>query len=223
MPGYCLVPVSPPTTRKRLSAEERREEILRAALDVFAERGYHGSSIDDIARAAGISKALIYEHFTSKEELHVRLLEENADELLVRLGKAIGELPPGQRLEPGIDAFFAFVEERTEAWRMLFREAADAPVSAALDRVVAQVTAMVATLIAEDPAAPSADPDGDEGTNTGVQMLAQLLVGSVQALANWWAENPEVPRRHLVNAVMDFAWLGLDRLRAGERWTGPPA
>ncbi len=211
-----------PTTRKRLTAEERREEILGAALDVFAERGYHGSSIDDIARAAGVSKALIYEHFSSKEELHVKLLQENADELLGRLGMAIGDLPPGRRLEPGVDAFFAFVEERREAWRMLFREAADTPVTAALDEVVAQVTAMVAGLIAEDPAAPSADEEGG-ATDAGVHMLAQLLVGSVQTLANWWADNQDVPRRHLVNAVMDFAWLGLDRLRAGERWTGPQA
>ena len=190
---------------------------------MFAECGYHGSSIDDIARGAGVSKALIYEHFASKEELHVKLLEENAGELLTRLAEAIGDLPSGQRLEPGVDAFFAFVEERREAWQMLFRESADAGVTAALERIVAQVTTLVAGLIAEDPAAPSADPRGDRGPDTGVQMLAQLLVGSVQNLANWWADNQEVPRRHLVNAVMDFAWLGLDRLRAGERWSDPPA
>jgi AcrR family transcriptional regulator len=215
--------VPSPTTRKRLTAEERRQEILEAALDLFAERGYHGSSIDDIARGAGVSKALIYEHFASKEELHVKLLRENADELLGRLGQAIGDLPPGQRLEPGVDAFFAFVEERREAWRMLFREAADTPVTAALDEVVAQVTEMVAGLIAEDPAAPSVDPERGQVSDAGIQMLAQLLVGSVQTLANWWAENQDVPRRQLVNVVMDFAWLGLDRLRAGERWRGSGA
>ena len=212
-----------PTTRKRLTADERREEILSAALDVFAERGYHGSSIDDIARRAGVSKALIYEHFASKEELHVKLLEQNADELLGQLGAAIADLPPGQRLEPGVEAFFRFVEERREAWRMLFREAADARVTETLDAVVAQVTDTVAGLIAEDPAAPSADSNRGEVTDAGVHMLAQLLVGAVQTLANWWADNQDVPRRHLVNAVMDFAWLGLDRLRAGERWTGPTA
>jgi hypothetical protein len=53
-------------------------------------------------------------------------------------------------------------------------------------------------------------------------MLAQQLTGAIQALANWWAEHPEVPRRELVEQVMAFAWLGLERLRDGERY-GQPA
>ena len=78
------------TTRKRLTAEERRGEILGAALAVFGEHGYHSSSIDDIARAAGISKALIYEHFESKEALHLSLLESHARELFERLAASAG-------------------------------------------------------------------------------------------------------------------------------------
>ena len=151
----------------------------------------------------------------------MKLLEESAGELFKRLADAIGELEPGQRLAPGVDAFFAFVEERRDAWRMLFREAANPGMSEALERIVNEVTALVAALISEDPAAPAASGDG--APDTGVEMLAQLLVGSMQTLANWWADNQDVPRHRLVNAVMDFAWLGLDRLRSGERWTGPPA
>ena len=63
--------------RRRLSAEQRRSAILDAALVVFSSRGYHASSIDEIAQAAGISKALIYEHFPSKRDLHVSLLERH--------------------------------------------------------------------------------------------------------------------------------------------------
>ena len=65
-------------TRRRLTAEERRAGILDAALAVFSARGYYPSSIDDIAREAGISKALIYEHFESKQGLYADLLERNA-------------------------------------------------------------------------------------------------------------------------------------------------
>src|SRR5436190_4511894 len=107
-----------PTARKRLTAEERREGIMRAAVELFAERGYHASSIDDIARAAGISKALIYEHFPSKEELHVQLLEDNARELLERVTEATaGQQPAERQLEAGVGAFFRFVEQRRGAWR----------------------------------------------------------------------------------------------------------
>jgi AcrR family transcriptional regulator len=210
--------------RRRLSAQERRVAILDSALEVFAERGYHSSSIDDIAGAAGISKALIYEHFESKKELHLSLLEENAGELFSRLAAAVGEVREqgAPRLETGLDAFFGFVEERGGAWRMLFQEARDPEVAAVLERLVAQVTAVVAALIAEDPGARSRDEE-EQQWQESIAMLAQMLVGAVQSLANWWAEHQNVPRKRVVQLAMDFAWLGLDRLSAGERWSQPGA
>jgi AcrR family transcriptional regulator len=202
--------------RKRLTAEERRGAILDSALEVFAERGFLGSSIDDIARAAGISKALIYEHFDSKQDLYLALIGLHTGELFQRLAENAGAGPPSaERLERGVDTFFRWVEERREAWRMLFREAADPDVAAVLDRIVAGVTALVAQLIAQDPAVHYAE---DEQIEEAVEMLAQLMVGAVQSLGNWWADHQEVPREQLVEVVMGFAWLGLERLRAGERW-----
>ena len=207
------------TTRKRLTGGERREAILGAALEVFANRGYHASSIYDIAGAAGVSKALIYEHFRSKEDLHLELLQSNAADLFERIAAVVPAAEPGEeRLRAGLEAFFSFVEERREAWRMLFRESADAEVSAALDRVVEQVTAMVAGLIAAEP---QAGPRMSESQRqVATRMLAQMLVGAVQSLANWWSDHQSVPRKRIVEIVMDFAWVGLERVRAGERWGG---
>jgi AcrR family transcriptional regulator len=209
--------------RKRLSGEERRAAILDSALAVFAERGYHASSIDDIARGGGISKALIYEHFASKQELYAELLEQYAGELFERLGTAIqaAGTAGSARLAVGLDAFYGFVEEHRGAWRMLFREANDPEMVAVLERVVAQVTGVVAALIAEDPGSRSTGDD-EAGREQGIQMLAQMLVGSVQSLANWWADHQEMPRTRIVEITMDFAWLGLDRLSRGERWRPPP-
>src|SRR5687767_15894317 len=123
--------------RKRLSGEERRAAILESALAVFAERGYHASSIDDIAREGGVSKALIYEHFSSKQELYTELLEQHANELFERLAAAIAEAgrAGSARLAVGLDAFYRFVEEHRVAWRMLFRDATDAEVVMVLDRI----------------------------------------------------------------------------------------
>ena len=207
--------------RRRLSAEERRAAILDAALAVFSARGYHPSSIDDIAREAGISKALIYEHFDSKQGLYADLLERNAAELFQRLETAIGAVQADSgaaRLATGLDAFFAFVEERRDAWRILFRDVADPETATVLDRVLEQVTGLVAALIAEDPGARAMT---DEDADQAIRLLAQMLVGSVQSVANWWAEHREVPRAQIVEMVMAYSWLGLDRLSRGERWTGP--
>jgi AcrR family transcriptional regulator len=210
-------------TRKRLSGEERRAAILDSALAVFADRGYHASSIDDIAREAGISKALIYEHFSSKQELYAELIEHHADELFERIATAIAEAGSAgaARLGVGVDAFYGFVEDHRVAWRMLFREVTDAEVAIVLDRVLAQVTALVAALIAEDPGA-SAAGDDEVARENAIVMLAQMLVGSVQSLANWWADHQEIRRADIVEITMDYAWLGLDRLSRGERWRPPP-
>src|SRR5205807_1258989 len=95
--------------RRRVSAEERRELILDAALEIFAQRGYHGSSIDEIAHTAGVSKALIYEHFPSKRDLHISLLERNIQEIFERLATAAATSDPGEvRLEAGVNAFLEF-------------------------------------------------------------------------------------------------------------------
>jgi AcrR family transcriptional regulator len=197
-----------PAPRRRMPGPLRREAILAAAEEVFARRGYHGAALEDIAQAAGISKALIYEHFASKRDLHASLLEAHVEELFRRLqaGAAPGQ-PGEERLRRGIDAFLSFVEEHREAWRALFRDAADPDVGAFVVRVQAQATAVIAALIAADPEAP-------EGGERAIEMHAAMLSGALQSLANWWHDHQEVPRAVLVDRAMDFCWVGI-RAHAG--------
>ena len=207
--------------KRRLTAEERRTAILDSALAVFSERGYHSASIDDIAGEAGVSKALIYEHFASKQELHADLIARNARELTQRVAGALSGVEvesTSERLATGLEAFFAFVEERRDAWRMLFRDAADPESSAVLDRMVEQVTAEVTVLISQDPGARELARMGQERS---LRLLAEMLVGGAQSMANWWTEHPDTSRAQLVEIAMDFAWLGLERLSRGERWSPP--
>jgi AcrR family transcriptional regulator len=207
--------------KRRLTAEERRSAILDSALAVFSERGYHSASIDDIATEAGVSKALIYEHFASKQELHGDLIARNARELTQRVAGALSGVEvesTSERLATGLEAYFAFVEERRAAWRMLFRDAADPESSAVLDRMVEQVTAEVTVLISEDPGARELAHGGDDHS---LRLLAEMLVGGAQSVANWWTEHPETSRAQLVEIAMDFAWVGLERLSRGERWSAP--
>ena len=204
--------------RKRLSAPERRELILDAALEVFARRGFHGSSIDEIAQAAGVSKALIYEHFPSKRDLHISLLERHVQEIFERLAAAAATSDPGEvRLRAGVDAFLEFVETRRDAFRMLFRDAVEPDVAEIVASVQRQTAAAVAGMIATEPRTQRGDPERDR---EAIDMLAQQLTGAVQSLALWWGDHPECSRETLVDSVMNFAWLGLERLRAGERFSG---
>ncbi len=201
--------------RKRLSAEDRRTAILDSALEVFSRRGYNGASIDEIAQAAGISKALIYEHFPSKKDLHVSLLDMHVQELFERLAANAATQEPGDiRLRNGIDAFMGWVEERRAAFRMVFRDAVEPEVADILRRIQEQATTAVAELIASEPAT---RVPGARDPRQGITMLAQQLTGAMQWLALWWDDHPDVPRKALVDSAMDFCWLGLERVRDGER------
>lgn len=201
--------------RKRMSAVQRRGELLDAASEVFGRRGYHGASLDEIASTAGVSKALIYEHFTSKRELHAELVEQHAGEIFRRLqanteAGASGE----ERLRGGIEAFLGFVEENRDAWRALFRDASDPEVTEAISRVREQAAGVVGALMAAD--TPREPGVSAKQRAQFFEMQGQLLAGAIQVLAHWWTDHPSIPRETVVDRAMDFCWIGLDRVSQGE-------
>ena len=207
-----------PAVRRRLPAAERRELILEAAIDAFADSGYHQTSLEEVARRAGVSKALIYEHFASKEELYRELLETYVRELLERVGSAAIPVAEGgeARLLAGLEGFLEFVDERRDAWRMLIRNRASEDVSDLFERLFDEVASMVGGLMAEDMPA-SALPEGAD-FEMGVEATARQLLGAITSMANWWDEHREVPRSQVLAMIMEFAWVGLDRAASGERW-----
>jgi AcrR family transcriptional regulator len=197
------------TRRRRMPAAQRREVILAAAEATFAESGYHGASLDEVAHAAGVSKALIYEHFESKRVLHASLLEAHAAEIFRCLAAAADSGGSGEeRLRTGIDAFLGFVEAHREAWRALFRDAADPEVGALVTGLQAQATAVIARLLAADPDAPAHLAPGTTDHDIRVEIHAQLLSGAVQSLATWWHDHQDIPRATLVDRAMEFVWHG---------------
>jgi len=205
--------VNVPSRRVRMAAADRREAILRCAMESFATRGYHGTSIDDIASAAGISKALIYEHFASKQALHAEVISAQADALFARMARAADPgLEPEERLRGGIDAFLSFVEENREAWRALFRDAADPHLGEVVERLQREATGAIAEMMV---------PGASESLHEEVEIVAQMLSGAVQALANWWYEHQERTRAELVDRAMAFAWLGLERLSGASASPAP--
>src|SRR3954452_2734217 len=204
-----------------MTAADRREAILASALDAFSGAGYHETSLDAVAERAGISKALIYEHFASKRELHRALLERYVHELLMRVIEATAAAEPGEaRLRGGLEAFLDFVEERRDAWRFVFRNVSDPEIADAVARLRGEVATTLAGLMAADaPPEWNADPELARET----EMIAQELTGAVQALANWWDEPRDVPRERTFQSIRAFAWVALERLGEGRRWGGGAA
>jgi len=200
-----------------MSAPQRRDEILDAAAVVIARSGYDGCSLEQIAGQAGVSKALIYEHFDSKRELHAELLGRHATEIFGRLELCAESGATGEeRLRLGVDAFLAFVEENRDAWRALFRDAADPEIVEALMGVQTQAVGVIAALMASDPdRVEHGESDQADGA-LYLELHAQLLAGATQAVAHWWYDHRSVPRAAVVDRVMEFCWLGLERVAGGE-------
>jgi AcrR family transcriptional regulator len=205
---------APGKPRRRLRAVERRESILNAANIVFGQRGYDTVRIDDVAAAAGISKALIYEHFRSKQELYAELMNRAALEMLDRIVAAASAdgVSGAGRLERGAEAGFAFVTEKPEAFQMFVRDVTDPEVAqqqAALRR--GAVAAMVGLMEMEPP------QTRVRLDRRHLEQLAEMVVGGFYALGDWWLRNRETEVSELISIMVSFMWLGLGRMQEGER------
>lgn len=204
--------------RRRLSAADRRAAILEAALDVFSERGFSDASLDDVAARGGISKALIYEHFGSKRELQVVLLDTYLHELIARVVGAIGSATTDEeRLRAGLEAFLDFSSERPAALRLLTRNVSDPVAGETIDRLREEAATALASIMAQN--APPLEP-GDLDLEATVALVAHMISGGIQSMAGWWADHPEIPREQVVELAMGVHWIGLERLGQGTRWTG---
>jgi AcrR family transcriptional regulator len=193
--------------------------ILDAAMNAFADSGYHQTSLEEVGRRAGVSKALIYEHFPSKRELYGELLETYVHELLDRVRAAVMPIDDGPeaRLLAGVESFLDFVELRRDAWRMLIRNRASDDVAGLFERLFDEVAAVIGSLLAEEMPAESL-PEGAD-FNLVVEATSHQLLGSITSVANWWDEHRTVPKYQVLAMVMEFAWVGLERIAGGENWT----
>src|SRR4029077_2624144 len=96
----------------RLPAAERRQQLLETALDAFSEHGFTHTSMNDIAEAAGVTKPVLYQHFRSKRELFLELLQDLGQRLREAVGKAASEAgTPREQVEGGMRAYFGWVQD----------------------------------------------------------------------------------------------------------------
>jgi AcrR family transcriptional regulator len=198
-----------------MSADARRQVIERAAAGVFAERGYHGASIDEICRRSGVTPPVLYDHFASKLELHRRLLERTRDELLELWRENLaGDEPAEQRIPRALDAWAGYVQDHPYVPRMFFTETTGDPEAEAIHREVrAQASAALGVIVGRE-----ADPAAAAADGVAHEMAAEVMRSGLAGLAIWWSDHPEVPREQIVATALNVLWIGLERVRRGEGW-----
>lgn len=209
----------------RLPAAERRAQLLEVALGLFASGGFHGTSMEDIADAAGVTKPVLYQHFDSKQQLYLELMETVSGELLEAVtSSAAAQASPHQQVLAGFRAYFRFVRERTAAFQLLFgsgARTADEFAAEAIEKMEDHVAAMVAGFIEAD-----VDPE-----HRG--LLAYAIVGLAEVTGRRWVAragsaplDPEAGES-LAARLADLVWAGLRGLPGASRGdgsaVGPPA
>jgi AcrR family transcriptional regulator len=185
----------------RLPAQARREQILDVAVQVFARHGFHSTSMNDVADAAGVTKPVLYQHFDSKQDLYMALLEEVGNRMITSITKATADVVTGrEQTEVGFRSYFHWVAEDHDAFLLLFgsRASRDDESTLAIRKITAEAALAVAPLIAAD-----IEPEHR-------RTLAHGLVGLAEGVSRYLIErgdtfDPDV----LAQQVADMAWAGL--------------
>lgn len=195
--------------RRRIRAPERRARIVTAALEAFGAMGYDGTGLERIAETAGVTRAVLYDHFASKKALYLDVLTEQSGVFLGHVGASItGEGTPEQRMRSTMDAVFSYAERYPHAWRLLFGpvRCAEPEIVAAHDTIHAVRVEAVAGLLAEDARGIGMDPD-----STQMRIMVEMLIASIRGGVDWWQTHRATSRAELLDAGMDLLWRGLGR------------
>ncbi|WP_338696640.1 TetR/AcrR family transcriptional regulator [Streptomyces sp. Q6] len=216
---------------------EREQQIIDVAVRVFAKRGYHASSVDEIAELAGISKPMVYLYLDSKEGLFLACLRREAARLVAAFQEAArGAGPaPELRLYAGLSAFFVFVAEHRDSWVVLHRQASElseaiaAAVAEARRAVMSEVASLIRDGIREstgDGAIPGADrADGADRGHRAAQLgdedadfVAHALVGAADSLTDWMERHPGQSPEGITLRLMNMVWVGMRDVLDGKVW-----
>ena len=189
----------------RMPREERRQQLLRAAQQVFVAHGYHGAAMDEIAEVAEVSKPVLYQHFPGKRELYLALLDSHLQTLTDLLTQAIaGTQDNRQRVDDTIRAYYRFISQDSQGHRMIFESDLmnDPDVSARLETFNAHFASAIADVIVAETSVPHAH----------ATLLGRALAGMAQVSARYWLElGNDVPLEEASELVARLAWRGIGR------------
>ncbi|GAA2444838.1 TetR/AcrR family transcriptional regulator [Actinomadura vinacea] len=211
-----------PGVRRRMPHARRREQLLTAATGEFGRRGYHLTQMEHVAAAAQVSKALLYQHFASKEELFAEVTESIVTDLTGRLSEAVlAQHDSGEGIRAMVRVLFDYATEEPDSWPLVIRhldKPEDGPGLRELRELRDRLgTAFADLLLRRRRADPALSPTALAVNERRARLLVPLMYGSMLSMVSWWLEHPDTGREDAEQMAYEFIWLGLDRLRSGER------
>lgn len=187
----------------RMKPEDRERQLLAVAQSMFIERGYQGTAMEDIAKAAGVTRPVVYKLFGNKDTIYLACLKKAREVLNVYI---IEQALKGEgleaRLRGGIEGYFSFVEQEKNAFRFLYDSGAAVagPAAQAANALRFDTVNRIALLLV--------DLKGVIA-NEEIIATAHALSGAGEQLAKWWLTQPQVPKATVVNTMFNLLWAGL--------------
>lgn len=201
---------------RRLPRAVRQRQIVDAAVEVFAEHGFHQASMDEISETAGVSKPMLYAYLGSKDELFLACVRREATQLIEAIsGAADNDLTPDEQLWHGLRSFFTHVSENRASWTLLHRLAnsRENPYSEEMTEWREQAIELIAALLAR------ATSGGEQPLQTDqMRPFAVALAGASESLVEWWDLNPDHTADGLARRLMNLVWMGFGDLVEGRSW-----
>src|SRR4051812_15265192 len=191
----------------RMPADQRRQQLFEVARDRFAAQGFHATSMDEIAEAAGVTKPVLYQHFPSKRALYVELLDDTGRQLLSTLAEATSKAGSGrERVEFGFTAYFRFAVNNQAAFQLLLGTSmrSDPEFGRIVEEIIDAVAETISMLI---------EIDASPGQRA---VLANALVGIAESVGRRALQEPRlgVEAEQLAAWIGELAWFGLRGVRA---------
>jgi len=190
-----------------MAGAQRRDQLIGVARSAFAEKGFDGTSVEDIAARAEVSKPVVYEHFGGKEGLYAVVVDREVQTLHTAIREAIMTPHAGSRrlLELGTMALLDYVESCPEGFRILVRDRRDGETGGSYGSILADIITRVEGLLAAVFSHRGLDPKA-------APLYAQALTGMVSMTGQWWLDNPQLSKQEVATHLVNLAWNGMHNL-----------
>jgi len=188
-----------------MTGKERREQLLDIGRTLFAERGFDGTSIEEIAAVAGVSKPVVYEHFGGKEGLYAVVVDREMERLLDMVTKSLVGGHPRQKIERAAMALLEYIEDSSKGFRILVRDSHAASATGTFASLLSDIAGQVEYIL------------GDEFKDKGYDpktapLYAQALIGMVALTGTYWLDVRQPKREEVAAHLVNLAWNGLSGL-----------
>ncbi|QKE85819.1 TetR/AcrR family transcriptional regulator [Arthrobacter sp. NEB 688] len=189
-----------------MTGRERREQLIGVGRKHFADRGFEGATIEEIAASAGVSKPVVYEHFGGKEGLYAVVVDREIESLLAGVASALdSDGTSRQLIERAALALLAYVESNSDGFRILVRDSPTGQATGSFASLMSDISSQVDHILAAQFKKHKLDPKA-------APMYAQMLVGMVALTGQWWLDNRKFKKQEVAAHVVNLAWNGLTGL-----------